>query len=305
MSTLGARSSGITGPARSTMLSRTTRSTGDLRALLDRLARVQGQLISMRRVERPSDDPIGIAKVMAVDEHLKMAESYQRNIDDARNRMSAADDALGSATTILGRIKELALQGAHGQLSAGDRTTIANEVGSLVTALMQTANSRYGNEFLFSGHRVFTAPYASLDTAAAYQGTTGAIIREVGPGVQVQVNVTALDAFESAKTAVATLVSDLQTNNSTALQNDLAALDAAFGTLVDQRSVLGARAARVEASEENLATTSATFEELRSSIVDLDVVKATTELRRTEVAAQAAFETTTRLMRMSIFDYLR
>ena len=78
-------------------------------AILDqqtRLAGTQLQLSSGKRINKPSDDPIGAAQILGLSESLKVTEQYQKNIDHARSRLELEDAALGSVGNALQRARE-------------------------------------------------------------------------------------------------------------------------------------------------------------------------------------------------------
>lgn len=295
----------IIGPERSTLLTRTARATSDISSITAQIDDAQRGLTDMKRIHSPSDDPIGTSRVMAVDEQLVLASSYNNAIGDARSRMQVSDSSLSDATEILNRAKELALQANNGTLSASERANMATEIDALSQAYMQLANTRFGDDYIFSGTRSNVPAYANGALTDTYQGDKGVISRQVGAGIAVQVNVNASDAFESGRTALASLISNMQSNNQAGLSADLTALDGAHGAMLDQRTALGARMHRVEAASSSLQTQSSNLDELKSSILDLNVPEAASRLKRAEIALNASLEVNAKMMGLSIFDFIR
>ena len=91
------------------------------------LARTQEVIASGRNILRPADDPNGAKHVLELDHSISMAAQFQANADQATNRLSLEETALGGATTALQRVRELVLQSANGTMTDPDREAIATE----------------------------------------------------------------------------------------------------------------------------------------------------------------------------------
>ncbi|MBI5104242.1 MAG: flagellar hook-associated protein FlgL, partial [Solirubrobacterales bacterium] len=160
----------------------------DLRAGYGRLSETQSQISSGKRIHKPSDDPLaaGQARLRKVD--LEAVDRFRAGADQSTSRLQATDTALGHLTDILTRAKELAVQGGNGSLNAIDRLRIADEIDQLANSAKDAVSVRVGDAYIFSGQATTTAPYATA-TGDAFQGDpAGTIVRDVGPGVAVQLN---------------------------------------------------------------------------------------------------------------------
>src|ERR1700716_2619227 len=106
-------------------------SLRNIQANQSRLETLQQQLTSGTQITKPSDDPIGAAQALSLQESLDQSTQYGRNIDQATAWLNSTDAALGSVTDTLHRARELALQGANGTLTAVDRSAIQAEITQL------------------------------------------------------------------------------------------------------------------------------------------------------------------------------
>ncbi len=124
------------------------------------LSELQNALATGRRINAPSDDPVGIARVMQLEGLVQRLDQYGRNVDMADSRLTLEESTLGSVGERLDRVRELALAAING---AGDSTTRAiqgREVRSLVEEIMGLANTRDANgEYIFAGTRSGTKPF--------------------------------------------------------------------------------------------------------------------------------------------------
>ena len=210
----------------------TSRALSDLQGNYAAMAKAQEQVSSAKRLNRPSDGPADVQAAIKLNESVAALGQHIRNIDAADRNTSTAETALASAGDAIQRLKELGLQAANGTLSATDRAAILKEVISLSDELVALANTKVGEDYVFSGQKTATAPYAGA--AAVYAGDHGSIIARVAPGVTLAVNVTADAAFGPALAAATQLASDLALGNPP-LPATLTALDAGLSGLRRRR----------------------------------------------------------------------
>lgn len=136
------------------------------------LFRVQGQYTeliekasSMKEVNRPSDDPLGTGKILDYRSSLAYIEQCDGNISTARSWLTITESKLTSVYDILVEIKETALSQGSGTASAETRQIAAASLESLIDELRSLANSKLGDQYLFSGSKTDTEPFS--ETAAS------------------------------------------------------------------------------------------------------------------------------------------
>lgn len=276
-----------------------------IEGLLQQLEATQQKLSSQHRVSTPADDPAAAVQIMSFDEQLTLLGTHEASASDARSRLGAADTGLGSATSILQRAKELALQAGNATLSSSDRARIAPEVAALRDALTDVANRRFGDEYLFAGSRTNVAPYAGYASTLSYQGDRAALKRQIGPNASVTVNVNAGDTLDPARTAIAALYDHLVSGDLDGVRADLATLESAAVTMRDGRAQVGAGLARVNEAQTGLGATRAGIEDLRSRLDSVDMAEALTHFRQLQISLQAALQATSQTLGLSIFNFLR
>jgi len=150
----------------------------------------QTQVETGRKAEFPHQDPTGVINSMLYKSRITELKQFQENIDDGESRLRFYDTALDSTGTILTRLKELAVQTAHGTYNAHDRQIAAAEVDQLLHQMIEIANTRFRDETIFSGfkttenpfrvtyEKVPNSPYALLNKVE-YLGDIGVQRREI------------------------------------------------------------------------------------------------------------------------------
>ena len=82
---------------------------------LYRLNKYQDMLSSGAAINKPSDDPVKITRIMGYATSLQQNEQYQRNLDAAESWINTTEDALAGMNDVLQRARELAVSGRRHQ----------------------------------------------------------------------------------------------------------------------------------------------------------------------------------------------
>jgi flagellar hook-associated protein 3 FlgL len=129
------------------------------------LEKTQKQLSSGYRVNLPSEDPVAAINYMDYDSRLKEVSVYKSIVDNAKSKINMTDSSLDSVTSVVQRLRELAVQGANGVYSKEERQNMAVEVDQLSLELLQLANTYYKGNALFGGTMTDEAPFkANIQT---------------------------------------------------------------------------------------------------------------------------------------------
>ena len=98
---------------RVTTQSLSTQIIDGLQQAYHRLAKAQEAVTTGRRINQPSDDPIGAVRVLGLRTLETSLDQFKRNIDTTQPFLQQADSVLGDVTDGLNRVKELALSMAN------------------------------------------------------------------------------------------------------------------------------------------------------------------------------------------------
>ncbi len=170
-------------------------------AMLDQQAQVahtQLEVATGKRILSPSDDPAGASRALNLTHASAANAQYQRNIDAADSRLGNEDQTLSSVTDVLQRVRTLALEGANGTLSDGDRKNLATEVRQRLAQLVQLANTKDANgEYIFAGNATRTQPFVQNGSSVAYLGDQGQRAIAIAPGQTVATGDPGSDVFQN------------------------------------------------------------------------------------------------------------
>lgn len=150
-----------------------------------RLEDLQLKGSNLKRIQKPSDDPVGNIELLAIRSRNIDGEQYMRNASFAKTQLSFTEAAIEELTEVVQKAKEIAVNQASNIYNPDVRLSVAKEIGQLRNQAIGISNRRLGNKFLFSGHKTLTKPFG-MD--GKYQGDKGKISIEVSKDFFVPVN---------------------------------------------------------------------------------------------------------------------
>jgi flagellar hook-associated protein 3 FlgL len=150
------------------------------------LSDIQTQMGTGKRINQPSDDPVGAARALELNHLDADTAQYQRNITSANARLGLEDQTLSSVSDVLGRVRTLLLQGMNATQTDESRGDIAAEMVQLRGQLLGIANSKDSQgDYIFAGNRTGAQPFQAQAGSVSYVGDDGQRMVAAGPGLQV------------------------------------------------------------------------------------------------------------------------
>src|SRR5882672_1227378 len=131
-----------------------------------RLQKNYSHLASGLRIASAADDAAGLAISERLRAKTRSLNQAIRNANDGISLVQTAEGALSEDSSILGRMKELAVQARNGTTSSTDRVTLDDEFSSLISALSRNASATtYGGVSLLSGAGTVTFQVGDATTS--------------------------------------------------------------------------------------------------------------------------------------------
>ena len=154
---------------------------GSIRRSKERMENLQMQSGTLKKLNTPSDDPVGAAKLLEIRTEKVNNDQFIANAKLAEAMLSNSDHALQEMVDIVVRAKEIAIGQASGASSNDDtRLGIAEEVTQLYQQAVTAANRKVGDRYLFGGYRTTTAP---VQGDGRYTGDDGQLMVEVAKDI--------------------------------------------------------------------------------------------------------------------------
>ena len=132
------------------------------------------KIASLKEINRPSDDPIGMNRVLNLRESRASVKQYTRNINGCESRLTITESKLSAVGDLLIKAREVAVAQSTATASAEMRSAEAGTVQQLIDEMLALANSKYDGKYLFSGAKTGEAPFSSSKRTAAEIGAAAA-----------------------------------------------------------------------------------------------------------------------------------
>jgi flagellar hook-associated protein 3 FlgL len=303
------------------------RVLSDLQAQYATLANTQLQVSTGRRVNNPNEDPTAYAQERMQNSALAGIQSSQTSVNSAQTWLNQSESSLGNLNDIINRARDLITAAANGSMSQDGRNSTANEIDQLIKSAKDAMNAKVGNDYIFSGTKTDTAPYADA-TGDAYQGDANAVVRNGGTGVTLQANPTFTDAsgatgpltanallgggsasgdgkILNVLTQIAAHLRSGTAADTTALGgSDLTALEANRVAVVSATQAIGAMGNRATAALSRLSDMEDNVKNHIDDLTGVDMAQALTDYSTQSAAYQAALKVGAQIIQPSLLQFL-
>ncbi|WP_310830515.1 flagellar hook-associated protein FlgL [Paenibacillus pedocola] len=278
----------------------------------------QLQLSSGRKINKPSDDPVGITYSLRYRAELSSNEQYTKNVDSALSWLDYNDTVLGQAGDVVQRLRELTVQASTGSNPQSALDSINEEVMQLKEQLVDISNSKLNGKYIFNGEQYTTKPYDFAKGADGTYDTTKAVITDpgqiqyiVGEGVQMPINMTGNDVFghtgdtDNLFAIINNLSGALKSGNTTAISNQLDNIDSRIDTLLSARSEIGAKTNRVQLMQERLSDLNTNLTDLQAKTEDADYEGLIMQSKIQENIYNASLSVGAKIISTTLVDFIR
>ncbi|MSR38433.1 MAG: flagellin FliC [Planctomycetes bacterium] len=240
----------------------------NLASVTERLSGNFRRLSTGLRISNAADDAAGLAISERLRSQVRSLEQAKRNANDGISLVQTAEGALNEVSSIMIRLRELAVQSANGSVSGQDKDTLDEEFQSLVNEV-----NRIGRSTEFNGIKLLDGSNSTVTFQVGFGTTSGIDTLDV-----------TLSASLSTSLSLSTLDIGSGGSTSTAITN----LDTAINAVSSLRGTLGAIQNRLGSTINNLAIQVENLSAAESRIRDVDVAYETAQLTRNQILQQAS-----------------
>ena len=176
----------------------------------ERTQEIQEVITSGKRINRLSDDPVGVSRVVNYESHLNKLGQYRENITYGNSWLSMSDSVLLDMQNLVTEAKTIAISQSTETATPETRAQAAVAVRNLYEQLIAFANTKLGDTYIFGGSLTNVAPFNSDGT---YNGNADDILIEIMEGIKSKINVAGSEFLITDLNPV--LSTDTQTQGST------------------------------------------------------------------------------------------
>lgn len=298
----------------SAFFERSARSLNDLRSRAESL---QSAIGTGQRLERGSDDPVGASQLRSLSRESRFAQISAAAGARVSADLALTDSGLSDFAAYVTRIKELAVQGATGTLTAAQRAGIGTEVNEIYQELIRLANSRdSAGHALFGGEAAGAAYVLDGTGLPIYAGTAKAGELALGDGQSVVRGVTGPEFLNfngpggpaDLFTVVRDLAAALQGNAADPAQgarDALGQLDAGLDSITTAQTVVGSRMNWIDLIDDRRTLRSEQRSEQQAEVGTTDLATTVTALQEIMTVLEASQAAFVRLSGLSLVSMLR
>lgn len=241
-----------------------TKNSRDMQLTMQRLSTGQ-------RINGASDDAAGIAIVTNMSSQITGLNAAIKNANDGISMLQTADGALSETSSLVQRMRELAVLAINDTYSSTQKSAMSTEFTALASQITSIATTTQWNGLgLLNG------------SAGGGTGNTSVITFQVGANTAQTMTVT-VTSMGLGALSLTTAGIGAAASATSALPD----LDTALTVINTARATLGASINRLTHAVDNLSNVAANATESRSKIADTDYAQATSDLARQQIIQQA------------------
>jgi flagellar hook-associated protein 3 FlgL len=274
----------------------------------------QLELTSGLRVNSVSDAPDEISDILSLHSSISNNTQTGQNLAIVKNETDTAESAVSSAVSLVEKAQSLGTEGASDTDSAGTRTELAQQLGDVLTELVNIANTTASGRYIFSGDSDQTQPYTidltQTNPISAYAGTPSTRQIEAPDGSTFAVAQTAQDLFDSSDTN-SNVFESINSLRTALLNNDSAGVSSALALVSSSDTYLNVQLAFYGNVQDNVANAASEQSnddtQLRTqlgTLQDADESQSIIDLNEAQTQQQAALQSEAQIPRTTLFNFL-
>jgi len=241
------------------------------------LARNIEKLTSGQRINRAGDDASGLAVSEKMRSQIRGLNQAGQNIQNGVSFIQATEGYLGTTTDIIQRLRELAVQSAHGIYSEEDRMQIQVEVSQLVDEV-----NRIASHAQFNGMNILTGRFARDSVTGAMQFHVGANMDQ-----NEQIFIGTMTAQALGLTGIQGTDEMIALTTVDGANRAIGALDSALRTVSKQRADLGAYQNRFEMAYKGITIAAENLQAAESRVRDTNMAQEMVDFTKNQILSQS------------------
>lgn len=303
---------------------------------ISQLSKSNERLSSGKRINKVSDQVTDAQKALKVRNQLRNNEQFVRNIQSIQNEISAQESSAMQMNEILIDVKELLVKAGSGVNSDSDKAIIANEISQLNKSILQLVNVKSSDRYTFSGLNNEAPIQIDVSGNVLFNGVNvddilesdlenDSIFIDIGIGMKfdtqvdqssvVQLNTSAIHLLGYGKNGNGTpnnlvsllnrVVSDLKVGDVSQISEYQKQLSQSVDRVLVQVTDIGTRYAYLENSISRLENEKLNLTDQQNHLESIDYEEETILNKSYDMAYQISLQLGSKVLPLSIFDFMR
>lgn len=263
------------------------------------ILKTERRIVTGKVINKPSDDPAGIGRVLNYRKTLSQIDQYNLTISKAKTRIEFSETVLGSMSDLLQQAKNIAASSDQ-----ANSATMAQNISEIRDQVLSLANSKLNGNYIFGGSQTQTAPFAADGT---YSGDGAQKQYLVGDNIQVNLNADGSDIFQSVTDIFAELddlQADLIAQDKVAIAGHVQPLSGANDQINAVRAENASKFKRLESSQNHWESFKISVQDMLSQTEDADLTAEVINLQIQQTAYETALATSARIIQPNLLQFL-
>ncbi len=264
------------------------------------ILKTERRLVTGKKINKPSDDPAGMGRILGYRKTIAKIEQYDLNIIDGKNRIEYSETVLESVSDLIKDAKNIA---SNVEQDRGN--SMANAVADIREQILQYANSKLGDNYLFGGYQNSTPPFQSDGT---YVGDNGAKRYIIADNIDVSLNTDGSDIFQSAGdifSVLDDLESALNADDPIAISAQVQPLAAIDEHLEEIRAENAAKYRRLDVTQIHWENFKVNIDTILTSTEEADVAAEALNLKVQQTSYEIGLATSASIIQPNLMQFLR
>jgi flagellar hook-associated protein 3 FlgL len=255
-----------------------------------------------KRINNLSDDPVGLTQSLNIRSNLANIEQMGRNISYGNSWLTASESAMTSVQNIISDTKVLCIQMANATIGPEQRSLAAGTVQNMLDEIVSLGNTDVAGNYIFAGSKTDTVPFGQNGT---YNGDNNAFAIKISKNSTVEIGSDGQAVFGNIFNTMFDLKTALETNDLGGIQDAMGNLDGHFDDISAKISDVGSKMNRMEIKDRIYQDLNFSNTERLSKIEDADIAEAIMNVKAAELTYQTALASSSRVMTLTLMDYLK
>ncbi len=267
----------------------------------------QNSIASGKALQVASDDPVKFSMVSRYKESQMRNDQYLKNIVDGMGWVNTSAGNIEDFYEYAMTAKDIAYRVADDTLNDDDRQVLKDRLNKTIENVVGLANSKYLGKYLFSGTKTLEEPPFSYDgTEVSYNGNSSNISRRIADNIDVNINIAGTELIDTdIFSNMIALRDGIINNDQTQLSESIDELESSIERLMSISTSIGLLKNQFELARNRLEVSNTNLDSFISDLEDVDMAKAIAQYNAEEIAYQAALQTISNTLNMSLLNFLQ
>lgn len=275
-----------------------------------KLDSISEKIASGLNVNRPSDDPVATSLLLSTNDRLQAVEQYSSNVTKANTWLNVTSTALQGISDTLSTAKSLVASIASGTDDTTERANVVSQLTALREQLADFGNTQYQGQYIFSGSQTSTKPFTrTVGSIPYYNGDTTVNSIAIDSAATEELNITGDQVLASTSgvnilQTIDNLITAVNSNDVSAIESGAEDLETGANQVNNLQTEVASRLNRLKGASSMLTLTKNTLQTIIDNTQSADMTQLAVEQSLQETAYEASLSATSKVLSLSLLDYL-